>query len=283
MLRRDRSCRARTAVLLVPVLMAMLPCIGYGVDVMDGRRSVADVLGRTVYEEELVPASSSEEQKAKLSPEAYAEWYERVRGEKLRGIVWSAVFGDFALKRAIEPTPAEIQSNIRQTQAFKKEDRMRRDRDREALITELSSPAITDMRRKQAQQHLDTLNSLRESDARFEQERRDPEREKTWQDAERRVSEVWVKQWKVNQALYREFGGRIIFQQAGWEPIDAYRALLERYEARKAFVVHDLELREAVYSYFKHNFVYADEKKATFYFEKPYWERTSGELKAAGF
>lgn len=69
----------------------------------------------------------------------------------------------------------------------------------------------------------------------------------------------------------------------GWEPIDAYRKLLEQYEAKKGFVVHDRRLREAVYSYFQHKFVYADEAKAKFYFEKPYWEWTEAELKAAGF
>jgi hypothetical protein len=50
----------------------------------------------------------------------------------------------------------------------------------------------------------------------------------------------------------------------------------------KAFGVHDPPLREAVYSCFKHIFVYADEQKARFYFEKPYWERTPEEMKAAG-
>jgi hypothetical protein len=72
-------------------------------------------------------------------------------------------------------------------------------------------------------------------------------------------------------------------QQAGWEPIDAYRRLLEQYEAKKAFIVHDRALSDAVYGYFKLNFVYADQSKARFYFEKPYWERSEAELKAAGF
>jgi len=48
-------------------------------------------------------------------------------------------------------------------------------------------------------------------------------------------------------------------------------------------VVHDPAYRDAIYSYFQHNFVYADEAKAKFYFEKPYWERTGAELKTAGF
>jgi len=130
---------------------------------------------------------------------------------------------------------------------------------------------------------LRALNQLAEFDAKRAQELRDPAQRKMQQDAERRVAEYWVRAWKLNQALYREFGGRIIFQQAGWEPIDAYRKLLDQYAAKKAFVVHDPALRAAVYSYFEHKFVYADEAKARFYFEKPYWERTPEEMKAAGF
>jgi hypothetical protein len=82
------------------------------------------------------------------------------------------------------------------------------------------------------------------------------------------VAVVWVKQWKVNQSLYRKFGGRIIFQQAGWEPIDAYRRLLEQYETQKSFVVHDAALHAAVYSYFQLKFTYADEKMAKFFGKK---------------
>ena len=42
-------------------------------------------------------------------------------------------------------------------------------------------------------------------------------------------------------------------------------------------------MQDAVYGYFRHRFVYADEQKAKFYFEKPYWERTQEEMRAAGF
>jgi len=247
------------------------------------RKPVAEVLGKAVYEDDLVPPKADAEQKAKLSPADHRAWYERTREEALRNLVWSAVFGDYAQQRKIEPTPAEIDSQIREQKRFMSEDKVRRSKQREELIAELKSPGLTEARRKQAQQHLETLNSLRDHDARMEQERKDPAREKMWLDSERRVARVWVKQWNVNQALYREFGGRIIFQLAGWEPIDAYRSLLDHYKANKGFVVHDPTLQEAVYRYFRHNFVYADEKKAKFYFEKPYWERTQEEMRTAGF
>lgn len=247
------------------------------------RTPAANVLGKSVYEDDLVPPKAEAEQKAKLAPVEYKAWYERTREEGLRNLVWSAVFADFAQKRKIEPTTSEIDSQISEQKKFMSEDKVRREKQRLELTAELKTPGLSDARRKQAQQYLDTLNSLREHDSRMEQERKDPDRAKMWLDSEQRVARVWVKQWKVNQALYREFGGRIIFQQAGWEPIDAYRSLLNQYRANKDFVVHDPTLQDAVYSYFRHNFVYADEKKAKFYFEKPYWERTREEMKAAGF
>jgi hypothetical protein len=247
------------------------------------RKPVAEVLGKPVYEDDLVPPKAAAEQKAKLSPVDHLAWYERTREEALRNLVWSAVFADFAQKRKVEPTPAEIDSQIRQTKRFMAEDKVRREKQREELIVELKSAGLTEAQRKQKQQYLDTLNSLRDHDGRREKEQSDPGQKKMWQDSEQRVAAMWVKQWKVNQALFQEFGGRIIFQQAGWEPIDAYRALLDQYKAEKRFVIHDPSLQEAVYQYFRHNFVYADEKKAKFYFEKPYWERTEQEMRAAGF
>jgi hypothetical protein len=229
------------------------------------RQPVATILGRTVYADELGAVA------------------ERARGEKLRGLVWTAVFEDYAKQRRIEPTAAEIESHLQHLRRFTQEDKTRRERERHQLTDELKSAALTEARRKQAQQHLETLDQIEEHEARLAKERRDPEQEKIWQESERQASGHWVSRWKVNQALYREFGGRVVFQQAGWEPIGAYRRLLEQYEAKNAFIVHDRALRDAVYGYFKLNFVYADDSKARFYFEKPYWERSEAELKAAGF
>ncbi len=239
---------------------------------------VAEILGKPVTLANLdagVPVN--------LPKPATADDKLRHRKERLRGLVWSAVFDDYARQRRLEPTAAEIESHIRSNARLQAQLRAEREQQRAALIEELKSPNLTAARRKQAQQHLDTLNRIQEHDARLTQERRDPAHAQMWRESEQRVAAHWVRGWKTNQALYREFGGRIIFQQAGWEPIDAYRKLLDQYAAKKAFVVHDPALRDAVYGYFQHKFVYADATKAKFYFEKPWWERTPAEIKAAGF
>jgi len=114
-------------------------------------------------------------------------------------------------------------------------------------------------------------------------ELQDPERRAARDGVEQRVARQWVRKWKLEQALFRDFGGRIALRQAGWEPIDAYRALLQRYEADGKFALPDPAWRPAVYGYFDRDFTTLDASHGRFYFEKPWWERSAEELRAAGF
>ena len=239
-------------------------------------KPVVVLFGESIYSKDLVAPANSQ-------PPADPAGVERAQGERLRARVWKAVFEDYARRRNIAPTEAEIASHIEGHARLKARSDTERVQQRAALVEELKSPTLTEPRRQAARQHLDTLDRLAEFEAKRAQELRDPAQRQMQQQAERRVAEVWVRQWKLNQALYREFGGRIIFQQAGWEPIDAYRKLLEQCEANKTLAILDPAARTTVYRYFEHPFVYADEAKARFYFEKPYWERTPEEMKAAGF
>lgn len=271
-----------TQVLSLPACLLWLSVLGFtpAAAAEPGDQPLAIIFGEKLYAKDLMtPSSAKPDNKAAIDPNTE----QRLRGEALRTRVWKAVFEDYARQRNIVPTEAEITSQIEGHERMKQRTDAERARQRAALIDELKSPSLTDSRRKTAQQHLDALNQLMEFDTKRTQELRDPAQKKIQKDAERRVAEYWVRAWKLNQALYREYGGRIIFQQAGWEPIDAYRKLLDQYAAKKAFVIPDAVLRAAVYSYFDHKFVYAEETKARFYFEKPYWERTPEEMKAAGF
>jgi hypothetical protein len=239
-------------------------------------KPVAVLFGENIYPKDLVAPANSQ-------PPANPAGAERARGERLRARVWNAVFEDYTRRRNIAPTEAEIALHIEGHARLKARSDAERVLQRAALVKELKSPNLAEPRRQAAQQHLDTLDQLAAFEAKREQQLRDPAHQKMQQQAERRVAEVWVRQWKLTQALYREFGGRIIFQQAGWEPIDAYRKLLEQCETNRTLVILNPEARAAIYRYFEHRFVYADEVKARFYFEKPYWERTPEEMKAAGF
>lgn len=61
----------------------------------------------------------------------------------------------------------------------------------------------------------------------------------------------FVKTWKVSKALYEEYGGTVIFQQANpLEPVGAYRKLLEKHEAKGDFKIYDENISKLFWEYY---------------------------------
>ncbi len=77
-----------------------------------------------------------------------------------------------------------------------------------------------------------------------------------------------IERWKINRALYEEYGGRVIGQQLGPEPLDAYRTYLEARQAAGDFEILDDDIREAFWDYFnneqKHSFLSEEEAAQAF-------------------
>jgi hypothetical protein len=63
-----------------------------------------------------------------------------------------------------------------------------------------------------------------------------------------------VKNWKLSKALYKEYGGVVIFQQSNpMEPVGAYRKLLEVNEAKGNFKIYDEKLKQLFWEYYTMN------------------------------
>jgi heat shock protein HslJ len=86
-----------------------------------------------------------------------------------------------------------------------------------------------------------------------------------------------IRQWKINKALHEQYGGRIIYQQLGPEPLDAYRTFLEQRQAEGAFAINDPALADAFWNYFTnesiHDFMEPGGADAMNAFTTPPWER----------
>lgn len=81
--------------------------------------------------------------------------------------------------------------------------------------------------------------------------------------ARRDLAVGFVTTWKVNKAFYDQYGGRVIFQQFGPEPVDAYRDFLEEQEREGAFEIIDKQYEDDFWDYFvndsSHMFLSAEE------------------------
>ena len=93
----------------------------------------------------------------------------------------------------------------------------------------------------------------------------------------RDMGRAMIRQWKLNRALHEQYGGRVIFQQLGPEPLDAYRQYLEERQAAGDFKIHDKALEAQFWRYFTddsmHDF-YEPERGAQAFASPPWEQRT---------
>lgn len=81
----------------------------------------------------------------------------------------------------------------------------------------------------------------------------------------------FVERWKFNKALYEKYGGRVIGQQMGPEPLDAYRDWLADEQKAGRYEIHDPKWEAALAEYQDpkyHVFVDAPEP-----FASPFWKQ----------
>lgn len=95
----------------------------------------------------------------------------------------------------------------------------------------------------------------------------------------RDMGRAMIRQWKLNRALYEQYGGRIIYQQLGPEPLDAYRQYFEERQAAGDFKIHDQALDEPFWRYFTddsmHDFYQPGSEAEAQAFATPPWERAT--------
>jgi hypothetical protein len=163
-----------------------------------------------------------------------------------------------------EPVPSTEPAEVRETITTRLFDQYAAERGIRAEPAEIDA-LLGNMRRDMAASGLATEDDL-------------PPKEKAEVDAmQRDMARGIVRQWKLNKALYEQYGGRIIRQQLGPEPLDAYRQFLRRRQADGGFAIRDQAMEESFWRYFTddsiHDFMApgsADEVRA---FTIPPWEQ----------
>lgn len=104
---------------------------------------------------------------------------------------------------------------------------------------------------------------------------------------QRDMGRAMILRWKINRSLYRQYGGRIIFQQLGPEPIDAYRAYFEERHAAGDFAIHEAAFETAFWDYVtndtRHSFYEPGSTEESQAFSVPPWtDRDADEAQHQG-
>lgn len=191
--------------------------------------------------------------------------------ENLNGLIFGALLDKYSKEHGIAPTDDELDTFVRKTEEREKQEHAQLERDSERLRKELKSSSISDRDRKEKESRLQTIESIlktkREINAQAGMNEEQMRRVK------RQIAHQFVKSWKVNKSLYEKYGGRVIFQQAGVEPVDAYRDFLKEQEKNGAFRIIDKKYEAGFWQYFindaMHTFYPKDEGAK--FLKTPWW------------
>lgn len=152
-------------------------------------------------------------------------------------------FGSPIMERFVKEHKLEVTRD--EIAAFKKnsdESTERMVRDWESRLAELNKkladPALPGSDRTELEKERGTYEKLVKS-------------KREWQDAHATddIAKTFIMAWKTERELHRAYGGRIIFQQAGPEALDARRRLFEQAEQAGDLKFEDPGVRHMFYYY----------------------------------
>lgn len=191
--------------------------------------------------------------------------------DNLDGLILGQLLQQFAKENKIEATDEELDAFVLKFEEKQKHLQIKTEGERDRLIAELKNPSLLDPEREQKVSQLKTIESILETT----RERKELSKgmEEQMRQMNRQMAEEFVESWKINQALYKKYGGRVVFQQAGFEPWDAYRVFLKEQEKKGAFQIIDKQYETEFWGYFTnaglHRF--CDEKDSAKAINTPWW------------
>ena len=120
--------------------------------------------------------------------------------------------------------------------------------DRVRLMQELKDASLSSREREDKEGRLKTIESILKMTSEVKEQ--SEEMKEQMRPMKRQMAEQFVRAWKINKVLYKKYGGRVIFQQAGVEPLDAYREFLKEQEKNGSFQIIDKQYEPGFWRYF---------------------------------
>ena len=191
--------------------------------------------------------------------------------DKLNGLIFGALLEQFAKDNKIEPTEEELDAFVLKTEEKERQHQIKFEEDRKKLLAELKSATLSERERKDKESQLQTIESILKTTREMKEQTKGMEEQ--LRSMKRQMAQQFVRRWKINKALYAKYGGRVIFQQAGVEPLDAYRDFLKEKEKKGSFQILDKRYEASFWRYFTndamHTF-YSKDDGAKF-INTPWW------------
>ncbi|MDE0055537.1 MAG: hypothetical protein OXT64_14980, partial [Gammaproteobacteria bacterium] len=188
---------------------------------------------------------------------------EDARGSPITSLIGDPLMEKFAEDNDVQPTEEEL-TQFAEGMLGMQQDSLSELENRRAELEKSLDGTLGAEERKETEAHLESVVTALDSMSQTQ-----------WAantDVVRSVAVRWVQRWKILNALYEEYGGRVIFQQAGFEPFDAVRDFLEEREDQGDFTILDQDYEDEFWQYWRKDPLgVVPEEKANELMRTPVW------------
>ena len=189
----------------------------------------------------------------------------------LREVIFSKLLNKYAKEKRIDTTENEIDLFLRAKEEKESHAQKELELEKVHLLKELKNPSMSEEMRLTIDSKIKSIeDSLRA--AKEMKEGAEKMREQL-RPMMRNMAKQWIMKWKINKSLYEKYGGRVVFQQSGVEPIDAYRDFLRDQEKAGSFKIMREAEKELFWEYFTNEkmHTFSEDKDALRLIENPWW------------
>lgn len=186
---------------------------------------VATIVGEDITREEIASAAD-----------------QQARPARLLELIWRRVAPHYISRRGLSATEAEVAEVAAYDREFRRKDRAQRAR----KLAELERRLANDDLSPEERAHLENFRAIlrRMARADLENDRRPPPAP----DQRRAFYAPWIEMWKMNKALYDQYGGVVVLTAFGPSAHGARAALIADYESRGLIRFFDPALRANVFA-----------------------------------
>lgn len=199
--------------------------------------------------------------------------------DEMAYVIKQILLRHYVEEQGLQATDKEIAALLNRKQEVMEKDRKVMEARRKQLEKTLASNPPAGDALTRLEKELASLNGMQQAMAEADSRAGTPESAA----AENRVARAFVEQWKVNQALFRQYGGRVIYQQGGAEPLDAYHEFFKAAQKSGELLIVNKDFEPAFWRYYTtdslHKFVPESGNQEEQAINTPWWmmERKTGQ------
>jgi hypothetical protein len=155
--------------------------------------------------------------------------------EEVQTVIGQKLLQNYAKQNNIAATQKDIDAYIAAMDRFMREDRRKNDACRVEIQQQLKAGTIPAEKKQQLESEFRILESLHQYA--IEEDADKAQDQEAILKVRQDMAKASIEAWMVNRALYQQYGGRIIYQQMGPEPLDAMYDYLQEQQQKGALTL----------------------------------------------